>query len=78
MSAKLFAVIAEVMQVDAGELDELSGQDTVTLWDSAREVDLAFALERAYGIAVDDEEINALHSVAQIRTILAAKGVAAE
>jgi acyl carrier protein len=72
---RLLTQIAVVLETDASQISEGSTLETLATWDSQREVELAFMLEREYGIELSDEEVNRLHSVAEIRAILAAHGV---
>lgn len=77
MADKLLSLIARVMQVGESEVGEDANFETLKTWDSAREVELALMLEFEYGINVSDEELERLHSVADVRALLASRGIAA-
>jgi acyl carrier protein len=76
MAEKLLHVIAAVMEVDCSELDDGSSFETLETWDSQREVELALSLEHEYAITLNDDEMNHLRSVRDVRTLLAARGIA--
>lgn len=76
MADKLLSLIASVMQVDESEVGENASFETLETWDSVREVELALMLEHQYAIKLTDEEIEQLHSVSEIRRILAHRGAA--
>jgi len=76
MAGKLLAQIASVMGVDESELNEDSNFETLATWDSAREVELALLLEFEYRVTLSDDELERLHSVKDVRDVLAARGKA--
>lgn len=76
MSGRLLALIADLMQVQLADLDERSNFETLPTWDSEREVELAFMLEHEYEITVGDDELERLHSVSDVRQLLASRGIA--
>lgn len=75
MAGKLLPLIASLMQVREDEVGEDSNFETLKTWDSAREVELALMLEFEYGVALDDDDLGRLHSVRDVRAMLAARGI---
>lgn len=63
------------MQVSDEEIGDDSSFETLKTWDSAREVELALMLEFEYGISLDDNELASLHSVRDVRALLASRGI---
>lgn len=73
MSVSLEATIAGVLDVDPAELSDARFERFAS-WDSQRQIELALALERAYGVEFDDREIDGLDSVAAVRALLLKHG----
>lgn len=76
MPGRLLLLLADEMGIDPSEIDEESNFETLARWDSQREIELAFMLEREYGIAIDRNEMTRLRSVHSIREILHSRGIA--
>ena len=69
--------LAEILSVAPSALtDELAMQDIPT-WNSLTHIDLVVGLEEAFSIELTQDEIVEMRSIAAIRRILAARGVAA-
>ena len=72
MDEKLTEVLCGVL-----ELDSISATDnttTVATWDSLHHLQLMTAIEEAYGIMLDPEEMMQLNSVESIQAAIAAHG----
>ena len=50
------AIVADVMEVDASEINDESSPDTIDQWDSLSHVQLVLQLEKAFGIKISPEE----------------------
>jgi acyl carrier protein len=72
---ELLDLIATVLMVPRANLDETSGSRNVAGWDSTAQLNLGLALEENYKIELTPDELISLHSVAEIRAILADHGV---
>lgn len=73
MPEPLEAIIARVLEVGPLEISE-ARFDRFASWDSQRQIELAFALERAYDVAFDDADIETFESVAAVRAALLKHG----
>lgn len=73
MPEPLEAIIARVLEIDPLELSD-SRFDGFASWDSQRQIELAFALERAYEVTLDDADIETLDSIASVRAALLKHG----
>ncbi|BAH37594.1 MAG TPA: acyl carrier protein [Gemmatimonas aurantiaca] len=60
-------VLALALRLPLERIDETIGYQLIPQWDSANHVALIGALEEAYGIMIDDEDIPDLNSVSAIR-----------
>lgn len=67
-SASLEEVLASALRLPLERIDDSIGYQLIPQWDSANHVALIGALEEAYGIIIDDDEIPDLTSVSAIRT----------
>jgi acyl carrier protein len=68
-------IVADVMGATRSELSIKSNADNVPNWDSLHTLNLAVALEGAFGIAFTPEEMADLLSVEIVLATLAEKGV---
>jgi acyl carrier protein len=75
MKERVIELITEVLDVPEGTVTETSGRDSVAGWDSSAELNLGLALEEAFEIQLQPEELMGLQSVEQILGILAAHQV---
>lgn len=60
-------VLALALRLPLERIDGTIGYQLIPQWDSANHVALIGALEEAYGIMIDDEDIPDLNSVSAIR-----------
>ena len=72
---KLFQAIADVFDVDAATVSDMSSPDTIPKWDSLGMVKLVAELEQVFGIEFDILEIADFRNAAIIMGILAGKGI---
>ncbi len=72
----LIDVIADVLEIPAGDLVEDTGPKTLSEWTSLKHIQLVIALEENYEVSFSSREIRALLSVAEVRRTLLEKGAA--
>jgi acyl carrier protein len=63
---RLRSLIAEVLRISEGEIQESTGQENLEAWDSVAHLNLMLALEEEYAIRIGVEEIARLTSVPAI------------
>ena len=61
---------------DSAELTDDSGPGVHSAWTSLKHVELVVVLEEHYDVALSSREIKSITSIAVLRKLLAAKGVA--
>ena len=71
MDERLRKTVAEVLSIPIEEVGPETSPGTQPRWDSLRHMNLVFAIEEAFSVQFDDEEIPALTSVAAIEEALA-------
>ncbi len=57
LQEKIKNVMAIVFETDASAIAEDASPDTIEAWDSLRHLNLAVALEEAFGIELSEEDI---------------------
>jgi acyl carrier protein len=67
------SLAADVLQVPAASLTPASSPETVESWDSVRQLDLVLALEQAFGVQFEPEEIDQMKSIECIVGLLSPK-----
>ena len=72
---EVLALVSQVIKVPVGELDADSGLGTVQNWDSMNHTSLVLALEEAFDIGFDFDELDRIVTVAAITHSLEEKGV---
>lgn len=72
----LLTLIAGTLGIGPAEVTEASEIGVTRKWDSLRQVMLMTELETAYGIELTDRELTETTSVAKIRAVLRARGMA--
>ena len=75
-SDELSDLVAEALGVPGAELAEDSGPGVHPAWTSLKHVEVVVVLEDHYDIALSAREIKGIASIAGLRKLLAAKGVA--
>jgi acyl carrier protein len=71
---RVSSVMASVLGVPAGAIEETTSQETVEGWDSLAHVHLIMGLESEFGVSFDLEQALELTSVRAIHEALAAAG----
>lgn len=70
------AIAADILQVPASSVSLQSSPETVESWDSVRHLDLVLALEQAFNLQFEPEEIDQMKNIERIVDILSAKAPA--
>jgi acyl carrier protein len=68
---EVLAFIASVLQVDASQLHEDDGTETVPAWDSLKTLLMASMIEINHGVTLDNSEMERLTTVRAVREVLA-------
>lgn len=68
-------IFCEVFNVGASELGAGFGKDSVACWDSVRQLALAAAIEEAYEILLDPEDIMGCTSYVAVKQVVAKYGI---
>ena len=56
---KFFSVLSALLNLPRDQLSLESSRDTISQWDSLKQIHLVMALEEEFGIEFDDEEVAA-------------------
>lgn len=75
MSDRLRQLVGETLEVPPESVTDDAAYGTFKGWDSINHVRIIFAIEDAFGIALSDDEVMQLRSLAAIRACLAGRGV---
>jgi acyl carrier protein len=67
---KLKQVIATMLKVNVGNINENSSMDTLENWDSLRHMNLVLALEEEFLVAIPDEDAGNITSYKLIKMVL--------
>jgi acyl carrier protein len=76
LSSRVYGIIADVLNTPVAELGPDSSTETVENWDSVHHLNLILALEHAFHVQLEPEEIDQMNSVKQILAILSEKSSA--
>ncbi len=68
-------VIAAVLDIENTDVKDDSGPRTVGTWTSLRHLELAVAVQRAYGLTFTPREIRSFRSVRDLRELMRSHGV---
>ena len=74
MPERLEEVMAEALRVSPSAVTDTLAVNAIPQWDSLAHVELMIALERAYGVSIDENRMLELVSVRAIRDFLAHAG----
>ncbi len=66
----LIEVIADALEVPAGELTANSTSEDLQQWDSLAHLRVCMAIEERYGVSIEMERIPELDSVSKLATYL--------
>jgi acyl carrier protein len=65
--------MADILMIDASQIDAKSSMKTIDAWDSLAQIDLITALEEEFGIKFDVEDFELMTSFPQIMEVLSEK-----
>lgn len=57
MENRVIAIMSNVFDMDASEINENASPDNIDKWDSLKHINLIVALEEEFGIEFDNDEI---------------------
>jgi acyl carrier protein len=69
---KLKSILSEVLEVPEASITSETSSQQVESWDSIRHLELMLAIEHAYGVQFQAEQITSLTSAGEIQAILRA------
>ncbi|MEI6246491.1 MAG: acyl carrier protein [Acidobacteriota bacterium] len=75
MEDKIKAVMAGILEIPADSITDATTMETVDTWDSLRHMEIIVGLEDAFGIELAAEDLMEMTSLAEIKRVLASKGV---
>jgi acyl carrier protein len=70
MEEQVKQVMADILDLDPGSIDESTSQDNTSTWDSLSQINLMVALEQEFGITFDPAEAESMLSFTDILEIL--------
>ncbi|HEY1795281.1 MAG TPA: acyl carrier protein [Stellaceae bacterium] len=76
MTSRVTRIVAEVLGIAAVEITDDTSPDNTSQWDSMTAVNLVAAIEDEFDIRLSTAEIVSLRSVATVKEVLSAKGIA--
>lgn len=76
MSSRVIELFAEVLAVEPSSITDDTSPDNTPQWDSLAAMNLVSAIEDTFEVELSTRDIMAMRSVALVRQVLRAKGVA--
>lgn len=73
METKVRRIMADILELDPRLITERTSMDNTGTWDSLAHINLVTALEQEFGVSLEIEEIESMHSFAKIKAVLAPK-----
>ncbi len=73
MEQDVKSIMAEVLEIPVGQINEQTTMETADTWDSLRHMEMVVAIERRFNVEFEAEEALEMTSVAGIMQILGAK-----
>jgi acyl carrier protein len=74
----LEALIAAVLDVAVGSIEDTSGRATTDAWDSVAHLNVISAIEETYDVLFSTAEMREVTTVGAIHSFLESKGIAAK
>lgn len=74
MNERLSRLLGEVFSMNQEELSMELTQETISNWDSLKQMDLIFSLEKEFQITLDVMDIVKMNSISKIVEVLSEKG----
>ena len=75
MEERLKKIMSQVFDTPVESINKVSSPDTIDNWDSVNHINLVLALEQAFGISFEPDEIIELMNFELILIILKEKGI---
>lgn len=73
MLEKVQQIAADVFQVPPKDISANSSPKTIASWDSIQQLNLILALEQEFGIQFQPEELDRIHSIGDVASLLEVK-----
>ena len=70
----ILELIASVLQMNAADLEEDDGTETIAAWDSMKILMIASMIEISYDLTLDNSDIEELGTVRAVRAVLSRHG----
>jgi len=67
-------LVAEVLQIPAGMINDSLAMQDIDVWDSLKHMELIVSLEETFGLQLSFEEIVTMQSVGSIKRVLKDRG----
>ena len=74
MNASLCEIVANILGVSPGEIQESSSPRDFAQWDSAAHIEIVLSVEAEYGVSFTPEEMLEVLSVEALEDVLRQKG----
>jgi acyl carrier protein len=76
MTSTLYELVADILGLDPGDVDEGLSRETADNWDSLNHLRIVTAVEQAFSVRLTMDEIQAATSVGLLQAILERKAAA--
>lgn len=73
MEQDVKAIVAEVLEIPVGQINEQTTMESVDTWDSLRHMEMIVAIERRFNVEFEAEEALEMTSIEGIKRMLGAK-----
>ena len=71
----LYKIVSEVFEIEFNEINDEHGPDDIEKWDSLGQLSLISSLESHYRTTFEIEEIFEIFTIADIKKLLAKRGI---
>lgn len=75
MQGKVEALLADVLQIPAEQINDDLAMKDLDAWDSLKHMELIVGLEQQFDVQLTFDEIVAMQSVSEIKRVLGERGV---
>lgn len=75
VKARVFKIVSQVFKTPLDQVSEESSPDSIATWDSLEYMNLILALEEAFQVQFNAEEIGEMQNVGLILLVLKEKGI---
>ena len=72
---RLREILSKILLIDEGEIDDELSRDGLADWDSMTHLMLISEVESVFGITFTDEEMMAINTIGDLRSVLRKGGV---